>query len=311
MRRKLPFFALMLLPLVGTCQDHPSLDSVIRLARDRALRSEFVEWEEVTAKADSIAASKGEDAAIRFVLAALGDHHSSYRPPQPPVPAAAVEAAQSPRTRFSERRAAVDGVPIIEVQGWSGSISEGTAAAATLRSQLVDSLAASGCGIVLDFSSNHGGNMWPMLAGLEPLLTEGVLGYFQDAHGTNRAVEKRGSTFLVNGSAQPFAGSELQPRNAAAHIAIVVGPKSASSGEIVPIMFHGQSNVVLFGRPTSGHSTSNSTFPLPNRGFVNITTATTLDRNKVIFGGPVAPDHLSDQPVIDAAQWIASECRRK
>jgi len=267
MQRKLPFFVLMLFPVVGTCQDHRSLDTVIRLAHERAYRSEFVQWEEVTSKADSIAISKGEDAAIRFVLAALGDRHSSYRPPQPPAAPTATETAGSARTRLSQQREAVEGVPVIEVAGWSGSLPEGTAAAATLRSQVIDSLASSGCGVVLDFSSNHGGNMWPMLAGLEPLLTEGVLGYFQDAHGTNKTIEKRGGTFLVNGSAQPFVGTELRPKNAAAHIAVVVGPKSASSGEIVPIMLHGQSNVVLFGRPTSGHSTSNSTFRLPNGGF--------------------------------------------
>jgi hypothetical protein len=294
-------------PLAGACQEHPSLDAVVGFARASAYRAESVPWPEVIAQANAIAASSGEDAAIRYVVRALGDHHSFYLPPGAGTHAA-TPAALHTATPLSDARAAVDGVPVIEVHGWSGSIAEGNIVATALRSQLVAALATPRCGIVLDFANNHGGNMWPMLAGLAPLLTEGVLGYFQDAHGNRQAIARQGDILFLAGKPLAFRAGGAQPAHAAGRVAIVVGPGSASSGEIVPIMFHGQANVRLFGQPTSGHSTANVMRELPNGGFVAVTTGTTLDRDGMMFGGTVEPDVRGDDGVADAAQWVRSGC---
>jgi hypothetical protein len=296
---------LLVWPLAGACQAHPSLDAVVGFAQARAYRTASVAWPEVTAQANAIAAASGEDAAIRHVLEALGDHHSFYLPPSTRTTTPAPPPAAEP---LSDVRPAVDGVPVIAIHGWSGSIAEGNTAATSLRSQLVDALAAQRCGVVVDFAGNHGGNMWPMLAGLAPLLTDGVLGYFQDAHGRRKAIAKQGDVLFLGGNALSFRAGNAQPAHAARRVAIVVGPGSASSGEIVPIMFHGQGNARLFGRPTSGHSTANAPLPLPNGGMANITTGTTLDRNGVEFGGTVVPDVAGDDGVADAAKWIRSGC---
>ncbi|MGN6111858.1 MAG: S41 family peptidase [Luteimonas sp.] len=307
---KVLFVLLMLCwPLAGACQAHPSLDAVIAFARERAYRADSVAWPDVIAQANDIAASSGEDAAIRYVVRALGDHHSFYLTPDAGAMAhAATPAALHTATPISDARPAVDGVPVVEVHGWSGSVEEGNAAATALRSQLVHALATQRCGIVLDFANNHGGNMWPMLAGLAPLVTEGLLGYFQDARGHRQAIARRGEALFLGGKPLPYRAGGAQPAHAAGRVAIVLGPGSASSGEIVPIMFHGQGNVRLFGRPTSGHSTANTMHQLANGGFVGITTGTTLDRDGVEFGGTIVPDVAGDDGVADAAQWVRSGC---
>jgi carboxyl-terminal processing protease len=316
MQRAVLFLALLAWPLLALSQAFPSLELTFKLAKERAYRSAQVDWTQVEMDAKSVASANGEDAAIRFVLKSLGDGHSFYRPPVKPsaerLDRKAAGNANLPKPALSELMAPVQGIPVIQINRWSGSHSESMIATASLRSQLSDALDRPVCGLVLDFSTNVGGNMWPMLVGLSPLLTEGVLGYFQDAKGVSRAIEKRGGSILANGSPHPLNGATTQlPRNSANRIAIVVGPRSSSSGEIVPIMFHGQPNVRLFGSPTSGQSTANSSFPLPNGGLANITTATTLNRNRVKFGGKIVPEVTTDQPVMDAAGWIASECHHK
>lgn len=299
MQRAVLSLALLAWPLLAFSEEHSSLELTLKLARERGYRAEQVQWALVEAEARSVAAAKGEDAAIRFVLKSLGDGHSFYRPP----------AKASP---LSEPKEAAEGIPVIQINGWSGSQSEAMTATAELRSHLADALAIPRCGVVLDFSGNSGGNMWPMLVGLSPILTEGVLGYFEDARGIARVIEKRAGNILTQGSPHALnQATTLLPKNDANRIAIVVGPRSSSSGEIVPIMFHGQENVRLFGLPTSGQSTANSSFPLPNGGLANITTAATLDRNRTKFEGNIVPEVPSEQPVLDAARWIASECQRE
>jgi C-terminal processing protease CtpA/Prc len=181
-----------------------------------------------------------------------------------------------------------------------------------LRSHLVNVLAVPRCGIVLDFSGNSGGNMWPMLVGLSPLLTEGVLGYFKDAHGTTKAIEKKAGGIFIGGSGHKLNGATIQqPRYPVVLVAVAVGARSASSGEIVPIMFHGQENVRMFGQRTSGYSTVNTTFRLPNGGTANITTAVTLDRHERVFEAHIQPETLAKKPVEAAARWISNQCQRE
>ncbi|HZH43993.1 MAG TPA: S41 family peptidase [Lysobacter sp.] len=306
---KLLALVLLAAPLPADAQPHPSLESTIRFARERGYRASSVDWARVDADARTIAATEGEDAAIRFVLKALGDGHSSYRPPSHVDPAAPSRAPRAVR-RVAEPLATVEGIPVLRINGWSGTRDEAVAATAELRAQLVEALAGQSCGVVLDFTGNSGGNMWPMLIGLSPLLTEGVLGYFEDAGGATTVIAKRGNAIVTRAAPHPLnrAATHL-PAHDAHRVAIALGPRSSSSGEIVPVLFHGQGNVRFFGRPTSGHSTVNSSFHLPNGGIANITTGVTLDRNRTRFGGRIVPDVASDQPVAEGARWVSGECR--
>lgn len=282
-------------PLVLSAQSFPSLDKTIQLAKERALRSSNVDWPTVESEAHSTAIKEGEDAAIRRVVNALGDHHSSYIRSAP----------------IAEPEGQVAGVSVLAINSWKGSADATQMATKDVRSAVANAVSNSQCGIILDFAQNSGGNMWPMLVGLSPLLTDGRLGGFRDSTGKTSLIEKKNGTIYVNGAPHP-AGETIgvTADNALKAIAIVVGPSTSSSGEITPLMFKGQSNVRFFGQPTSGHSTANSTIALPNGGVLNLTTAVTVDRTGQAYDGKVTPDTLSDQPMTDAATWVISQCRK-
>lgn len=306
---------LLLFPDITAAQDRSSLDVTLKMAREHAYYAARVDWNAIEAEARALASGQGEEVAIGFVLRSLGDGHSFYRPPQKAVTAGmagAQRAAQSPIPSLSLLRSPVEGVPVIQINSWSGTHQQNMAATAALRSDLVSALSVPGCGVVLDFSGNTGGNMWPMLVGLSPLLTEGKLGAFKTARGTTTTIEKKAGAILVGGSSHLLTtATAQQPKYPARLIAVAVGPRSSSSGEIVPIMFHGQENVRLFGQRTSGKSTANTTYPLPNGGTAMITTAVTLNRHGRVFDAHIEPDVSAELPVEQAAHWISSQCRSR
>lgn len=68
---------------------------------------------------------------------------------------------------------------------------------ATDLQRVIASLEASKpCGWVIDLRANGGGNMWPMLAGIGPLVGAGRLGSFKDPDG------RGGSWSYENGEAK-------------------------------------------------------------------------------------------------------------
>lgn len=297
---------ILALPLPGVAQSFPSLAKTIELAKSDAYRSKHVDWPTVEALAAEEASKTGEESAIRFVLKSLGDGHSSYRP--------SLQAQQSSntQTRASAEIAEIqtlNGIPVLRINAWSGSLEEAKAATARVRSLVAKAMESQSCGVVVDFSTNHGGNMWPMVLGLNSLYTSGPLGFFRDRNGTDKLIEKRNGLIFFDQKPHNLNDStEQQSKHLPQHIGIVIGSRTASSGEITAILFHGQPNTRFFGKDSSGHSTANRTFHLPNGGSLAITAGTTLDRNQREYGGKISPDMITALGAEDASKWVQSEC---
>lgn len=307
--------SLSLVPCVafGQAAPHPSLDETLRLAKGRAYYASSVDWPAVSAEAYRRASSpgSGENEAIGYVVRALRDRHSFYAPsPTQSRPTHSAGKISLPRKPIAVFEGVEGSVPVLSINAWSGSGAAMSDAAAIVRSTLIQAAKRTDCGVILDFSANSGGNMWPMSAGLAPLFTEGVLGYFRDREGKDVQIERSGDSLLLAGKPTIRLTTELPgPVPNIRNVAILIGPKSMSSGEIVPIMFMSQKNVRVFGSKTGGVNSANSTFILPNRGMLALTTSITLDRNGSPVTGPIEPDVETDNPRKAAADWIASQCR--
>ena len=291
-------------------QAFPSLDRTLELARQEAYRADTVDWASVQDRANVIAGEQGEEAAIRYVLQSLGDGHSSYRPAIDRGTGAAANDRQAPPAmEIVEDGGVIQGVPVLQINGWSGRAEAARAATMRVRKAVVERIGSQGCGIVLDFSRNAGGNMWPMLVGLAPLLTDGPVGYFRDRLGREQAIEKRADGIYLAGKPHFLnqAATEL-PASASTRIGIVIGARTASSGEITAIMFRGQAGTRFFGVATAGYSTANRVHPLPNGNAIALTTGVTLDRDRREYGAKVEPDERSTNAAEHAARWVGSGC---
>jgi C-terminal processing protease CtpA/Prc len=162
-------------------------------------------------------------------------------------------------------------------------------------------------GWIVDLRSNGGGNMWPMVAGLGPILGEGPLGYFIGPTGVETLWEYRNGAstsggFVVSTVSPPYVLRRQQPR-----VAVLSDVGIASSGEATLIAFRLRPNPRSFGQPTCGLSTANSTSTLSGGATFTITTSVMADRAKNRFGDSIAPDEVISDPsqaIQRAIEWL-------
>ncbi len=146
-------------------------------------------------------------------------------------------------------------------------------------------------GWILDLRENNGGNCWPMLAGIGPLLGNGTCGYFVKNN------NQKSSWFYLNGESgvdnKPIAKISNKPYeliNNSNPIAVLTGNKTASSGEVVVTAFHSKNNTRSFGKNTAGLSTGNGRYKLSDGSMILLTVSAYADRNGTVFGNEIKPD---------------------
>jgi carboxyl-terminal processing protease len=81
--------------------------------------------------------------------------------------------------------------------------------------------------------------MWPMVAGVGPVLGEGVIGYFIDPTGVENAWEYRDGASWDNGVAQQRVDAPYRLRRDRPRVAVLTDGGVASSGEATVIAFRG------------------------------------------------------------------------
>jgi carboxyl-terminal processing protease len=171
-------------------------------------------------------------------------------------------------------------------------------------------------GWIVDLRNSRGGNMWPAVAGLGPLIGEGTAGFFIDA---GKAATPWGYTDgkawlgenTVAQADRPYTLRAPNPR-----VAVLTDSGVASSGEAIAIGFRGRPNTRSFGTPTCGLSTAVQQFPLKRDGVVRpfaesariaVVTSVMADRTKKEYGGAVTPDETVTEPaevVTRAIEWL-------
>ena len=128
--------------------------------------------------------------------------------------------------------------------------------------------------------------MYPMIAGVNALLPDGIILKFKQRNG-------RGS----NLTAENIAKVQGVERKVAIspQIAILTDGNTASSGEALLICFRGMSNVRTFGAPTAGYASANRTFDMGDGSKLVVTSS---------CDDPIVPDCLTDMPMDAAIEWL-------
>lgn len=162
------------------------------------------------------------------------------------------------------------------------------------------------CGWVVDLRTNTGGSMWPMVSALGLFFGDERLGGFKARNGSTNWWSMR-SRWVT-----PIVG-QSEARDA--KIAVLLGPRTASSGEAVAVAFIGRENTQSFGVATSGQASSNRKFPLPDGSAIYLTTAVDVDRSGREVGERIVPDILLSEEVVaskevpkEVLDWLTSSC---
>lgn len=145
-------------------------------------------------------------------------------------------------------------------------------------------------GWIIDLRMNFGGNCWPMLTGLGPLIGDGIIGYFIDSDKNMQKIKYKDGMSFINEQIQLKVNNPifLQKRNTT--IAILISEKTSSSGELIAILFKGKSQSIFFGNKTQGLTTGNDSFNLIDGSILFLTTSYFVDRNKNIYLNGINPD---------------------
>ncbi len=94
-------------------------------------------------------------------------------------------------------------------------------------------------GIIVDLRLNTGGNMYPMISGIAPLLGNGKAGSFVDNGKILNSWFIKDGNLLVNDNAYITLQNNCNPGKNI-KIALLIGPATASSGEATAISFIGK-----------------------------------------------------------------------
>ncbi len=255
------------------------------------------EAEQLTSNAPDTAATYP---ALRAALAAAGGEHSEWLPPGAPlVDPDPVESTPSVTTT-------PDGISTVSVPELvSGDPQDLQRYADSTASSLSRADQPTSCGWIVDLRDNGGGNMWPMLAGLSPLLADGPMLSFASNTGERTEVRIEGGTALAGG--QPQASVIDLPKSTKP-IAVLQDENTASSGEAALLAFRGQPNVRTIGSGSAGSSTANMSVPMPDGATMVLTTAVYVDRFNQAFGGRITPDLSAPDALVAARTWLHEQC---
>jgi hypothetical protein len=260
--------------------------------------------------------------ALRLALDRLEDGHSFFEPPTADASPDSVEATASAPDEWPTARSVtvadsvrlgyvhVPAVMGLGEQAYADSL-RGAVRALTSRGLTSN---APPCGWIVDIRGNTGGNMWPMLAGLGPVVGPGRLGAFVEASGDRRpwfyddgraGVVFLGGWFKIGAAEVEAPPHRLDPPHPP--VAVLTDGRTASSGEAVAVAFRGRPNTRSFGASTMGKTTGNQAVRLPDGARLFVTAAVYADRTGRVYGGSLAPDVRSTAPEADARGWLTQQ----
>lgn len=162
-------------------------------------------------------------------------------------------------------------------------------------------------GWIVDLRGNSGGNMYPMIAGLGPLIENGTLGHF-----INSKNKANYNWFYENGKCGSGNDTLVNvknyyiPKHRNLKIAVLIGPQTASSGEMTTVSFIGKSNTKLFGKPTAGLTSANQGYILSDNSTLYLAVSIISDRNNEKYLKSILPNVICEnEQIMELAElWI-------
>ncbi|MEU2271439.1 S41 family peptidase [Streptomyces olindensis] len=293
------------------------LSAALDIMQKRSLTRHEVDWAHLRNEAFSQASGAQEPAdtyrAIQSAVNLLHDGHSSFfDPKQVAELEAPVETFEGLRGRSLEGRFGYVSLPGVQgaKQSYEQYVQRGRrAVAAADRSQP--------CGWVVDLRRNRGGNMWPMLAVVAPLLGDGEVGASVDADGRRFVWTIKDGSPRYDGKSFGWSGVDALTTSDPP-VAVLTSGATACAGEAVVVAFRGRPDTRFLGESTSGVPTGNQPHRLSDGAVLNLTEVMGADRTGRTYDAPIPPDEelltarrtvgtSQDRVLAAAKNWLADQ----
>jgi len=284
------------------------LEEVVTLLQRHSVKRRTIDWTafraEVVAAAGPAQTISEAVPGIRRALALLGDGHSVYIPLRGSAVSVPTRSCRAPTIG---RTGGTPNVGYVRVRNFSGPPAEATLYAQRIQDSIRVTDRDGIVGWIVDLRGNAGGNMWPMIAGIGPILGEGVVGHFLDADSTFTPYSYRDGASASGDTPLHQVSSVYRLKRPNPRVAVLTDGWVASSGEAVAIAFRERPDTRSFGTATCGLSTGNTTYWLSDTSRLVITAATMADRKRLAYGDVIPPDEVvanPDDTVSRAIEWL-------
>lgn len=270
------------------------LEQALAILEQHALYRQEINWKRLKSRAFLLASNALTTAdtypAIAVALGSLNDGHSQFLTPQQAadlMSGARMAGLPEPAGRLLE-----NGLAYVSVPSFAGSVEAGQAFALHIQNILREMDSSEPCGWIVDLRQNSGGDLWPMLAGIGPLLGEGLAGAFAGPDGSQEywyyehGQVRQGEEVLL----QVDADLVYTLRSPLPPVAVLTGQETLSSGEALLVAFRGRLLARSFGRETGGLSTANERYILSDGAQMYLTVSRFADRTGQVYGGIIIPD---------------------
>jgi carboxyl-terminal processing protease len=163
------------------------------------------------------------------------------------------------------------------------------------------------CGWIIDLRDDSGGDMYPMLLAVGPILGNGRAIGFVAKDGKPVFVSYRNGTLggvgVVSRSPVSVAGIKPVPP-----VAVLTGLTTVSSGEAVAIAFRGRRDARSFGEPTGGATNSPQSYRLRDGASISVSADWDADRDGNVYRRAISPDvPVRGGDALEAAKhWLLS-----
>lgn len=167
---------------------------------------------------------------------------------------------------------------------------------------------------IIDLRYNGGGNVYPMVAGIAPLIGDGKVGKLVTANPETDfewTIKDGNFTYDVPNVVR----LPNQPQfKSLPKVAVLTSRWTVSSGEVVATIFKGRPNTRFFGESTGGYTTNTGWETIRQEIIMVISTGTFCDRNGVVYPSNIPVDEeipfeieenvYKDACIVAAMKWL-------
>jgi len=166
------------------------------------------------------------------------------------------------------------------------------------------------CALVVDLSEQSGGNAWPPFVAMYPLFGNANKARWVDRDGKRTAFVNPANLERMNRNYGDGRNIPLKRFNSGP-LAVVAGKRTSSAGEMLLIALLGEARVQTFGNTSSGQTTANATYALPDGSTLVLTQSHYALGDGPIYRGGVEPMHpfnpkeTQNDGLTTVANWAA------
>lgn len=336
MRKNLLLGAFLMLTCLVQAQDSLRLyvQECVKTIERESLYSNRVNWKQVYDTVNSrlprVVTARDADELVIWVFDQLGDYHGMYagldssfqsvNPVKPPVMSDGILAAyklpRAVKLAWLEGDIAYYKMPAVLIGSNQAKMKEW---ANLLMDSLCTLAARQPRAYIIDLRMNNGGNSEPMWQALRLLIGDKNKPMTADARGRIIKPDTDSATLAYLQAAVPDKTCLI---NGKVPVAVLIGPGTASSGEIMALAFTTRSRTRLFGQPTIGVGNATNGFVIHNKGYLLLTVTYIADaRKRVLKSGLIKPDEYistahddfahpaADPTVLAARKWLLKQLR--